>query len=125
MWWATTGLCEMDAVYLKADENLREATSQAWNLKTLSLPFDYTVCAYTFPCDYWAHRDPELTYTYFCEIGSLLSKDTLIWLILIFIIVDEITKVAALVLGTFYTLMTKETVKSEHDHFNVFGIQLC
>lgn len=57
--------------------------------------------------------------------GGLLSKDTLIWSILIFIIVDEITKVVALVLGTFYTLMTKEKVKNEHDHFNVFGIQLC
>lgn len=85
------------------------------------------MCLNTFSSDYWAHRDPELTYTYFCEIvgGGLLSKDTLIWSILIFIIVDEITKVATLVLGTFYTLMTKEKVKNEHDHFNVFGTQLC
>lgn len=113
-------------MYLKVDEDLREATSGAWNLKTLLLPFYYTVCAYTFSYDYWAHQDPELTCTYFCEMGGgLLSKDTLIWSILIFIIVDEVTKVAALVLGTFYTLMTKEKVKNEHDHFNFFGTQLC
>lgn len=90
-----TVCCEMSTIY-----SLKERKTSSWDWSPKDLSYLCTIL-YVLPA-FLVITEPTgtLNWSHFYEMGSLLSKGTLMWSILILIIIDEVTKVVDLAQST-------------------------